>query len=110
MKKIVWMLSVLALSLGLSGMALAEEGAKKGKGKDAFAKLDTNGDGKLSEEEFTAGKSDKGLENAKKKFAKLDADSDGSVTKEEMKAAKPAKGQAKKEGAGGEKKKKKEKA
>jgi len=109
MKKIVWMLSVLAVTLGLSGMAAAEEGAKKGKGKDAFAKMDTNSDGKLSEEEFTAGKSDKALENAKKKFATLDADKDGSVTKEEMKAGRAAKGQAK-EGAGGEKKKKKEKA
>lgn len=102
MKRIVWMFLALAVTVGLSQMAGADEGAKKGKGgKGVFAKLDTNGDDKLSEEEFTAGKTGDALEKAKKRFAALDADKDGSVTKEEMKGAHANKG-------GGEKKKKKD--
>lgn len=102
MKRIVMMMFALAVSIGLSQVASAEDAPKKGKG-GGFAKLDTNGDGKLSLEEFTAGKSDKALENAKKRFTQLDADNDGSVTKEEMKAAHPNK-------EGGGKKKKKDAA
>lgn len=78
----------LAVSIGLSQVASAEDAPKKGKGGGGmFAKLDANSDGKLSLDEFTAGKTGDALEKAKKRFTKLDADNDGSVTKEEMKAA-----------------------
>lgn len=87
MKRIVVTMLALAVSIGLSQIASAKDAPKKSKGGGIFAKLDTNGDDKLSLEEFTAGKTDKALEAAKKRFAKLDADGDGSVTKEEMKAA-----------------------
>lgn len=40
-----------------------------------FAKVDTNSDGAISEEEF--------LEYSEKKFAKMDGDGDGEITKEE---------------------------
>ena len=99
MKRLVWMMLALAVTFGLGNLANAEEGAKKEKGQGPIAKLDKNNDGKLSLEEYTAGKEGDALDKAKKRFAKLDADSDGSVTKEEMKAA-----HANKEG-GGKKKK-----
>ena len=95
MKRIVLMLLALVVTVGVGRIATADDAPKKrGEG---FAKMDTNNDGKLSEDEFTANKPDK--EKAKKRFAKIDANSDGSITKEEMKAAHQNKG-------GGEKKKK----
>lgn len=49
-----------------------------------FAKKDTNGDGKLSKEEFTAKAKD--AAKAEKQFAARDKDKDGSVSKEEFTA------------------------
>ena len=56
-----------------------------------FGKKDTNNDGSLSKEEFTAGAKD--AARAEKAFSKLDKDSDGKITKEEFAArqAAPAK-------------------
>ncbi|MBT4763163.1 MAG: hypothetical protein HOO06_15830 [Bdellovibrionaceae bacterium] len=54
-----------------------DRGKHKGKGK-YFKKMDLNGDGKTSKEEFTA--------KNEMRFAKIDADSDGFITPEEMKA------------------------
>ena len=96
MKRIVIMVLALVVTAGVSRMASADDVPKKGKGQ-GFVKMDTNGDGKLSLEEFTAGKPDQ--EKAKKRFAKIDTDGDSSITKEEMKAAHANKG-------GGDKKKK----
>jgi hypothetical protein len=44
-----------------------------------FQKMDKDGDGKISQEEFQ--------EATKKKFKRMDSDNDGSITKEEWQAA-----------------------
>ncbi len=76
--------------------ALAEEGGKKHHGgmkmEKMFAEQDTNGDGKVSKDEFVA--------HATKRFEEMDGNKDGGVTKEEIKAhmeAKRAEWKAKKE-------------
>ena len=53
------------------------ESERSGKG-DRFAKIDTNGDGAVSREEFLA--------VAAERFSKMDADGNGSLSKEEMKS------------------------
>lgn len=59
--------------------AMAEEGApKEGKGHRHFEKLDTDGNGSISEAEHLAG--------AKTRFKAMDANGDGEVTKEEGRA------------------------
>ncbi|MBX3693479.1 EF-hand domain-containing protein [Dokdonella sp.] len=75
-------------------VAMAGDKAKEGKcgegkcgeGKCGFAKLDANGDGAISADEWNAAKPDKA-----DKWAKLDADGDGKVTREEWDAAHKAK-------------------
>lgn len=93
-----WM-SALAIAFLFGTVALAEDakGDKAARGGDAdafFKKLDANGDGKVSKEEFKKffeqmaekieklkGKAD----FADKIFDKLDANGDGSLSKEEVK-------------------------
>jgi len=77
---LVGVLAVCALAL-----APAARGAEKGTGTEGggadqkFQMMDTNGDGKISREEYTAG--------ARKMFDKMDANKDGKVTAAEMDAA-----------------------
>ena len=70
--------AVSALAVLVAGVA-APSLAKDGKGGKHFAKMDTDGNGTISQAEF--------LERAKKRFAKMDADGNGELTKEELKAA-----------------------
>ncbi len=68
----IFLISILAISLHAHD--------KKGHGKmhqEHFQKMDTNGDGKISKEEWQA--------FHESKFSELDKDGDGFVTKEEMK-------------------------
>ena len=51
----------------------------------AFKKADTNGDGKISKEEFLVGKKDPA--KAEERFKKLDKDGDGFLSLEEFSAA-----------------------
>ena len=73
--------AVSALAVLMTGVA-APSLAKQNKGGKHFAKMDTDGNGTVSEAEF--------LNRAKKRFAKIDADGNGEITKEELKAAREA--------------------
>lgn len=117
MKKIVIIATVVASGMALS-LHAEEEGKGKGKGKVDPAKrvafmlekLDTDGSGTISKEEFAAGpiaEKMKGKEGALDKiFAARDSDGDGELSKKEL--AKPmgkgkgpgpdGKGKAKKKG------------
>lgn len=83
MKIIASLLTVVAL-VGLTVDASAQE-KKKADPAKVFAKKDTNGDGKLSKEEFTKGAKD--AAQAEKAFAAKDKDKDGSLSQEEFAAA-----------------------
>jgi Ca2+-binding EF-hand superfamily protein len=76
-----------------SGLVLkAADEPKKGEAKakaspeEMFKKLDKNGDGKLSKEEFIGKKEGEAKEKAEKAFAAKDKDKDGFLTLEEFKA------------------------
>ena len=92
------MLTLFALALSAS-LALAADGDKPKKpggpegGKrnpeEAFKKLDANGDGSLTKDEFKASpQAQKNPERAEKGFDMRDKDKDGKVSKEEF-VAKP---------------------
>lgn len=79
-------------ALALAPSLFADEAADKAKQAEQearfeayFKQRDTNGDGRLSVEESTAGLDGDRLEQAKKMFAAFDADKDGYVTLTEAK-------------------------
>lgn len=79
----------LALSLGSAWAVEGQDKQKEGRGPDAaetFKKLDTNADGKLTLDEFKAGKVGKEAEQADAHFKKMDKDNDGSLTLAEFKS------------------------
>ncbi len=67
---------------------LSAQGQQSASGPDAklFAKLDTDGDGKISKDEFSAAASKAGADSsvADAVFNKIDANGDGSVTQDEL--------------------------
>jgi hypothetical protein len=90
-------LSIAAMAVATT-LSFGEEGQKpKGPGKGKrpnaeriFKRLDTNGDGSLSLEEFKAGpRAQKNPEKAEQIFAKMDSDSSGGVSLEEFKNFRP---------------------
>lgn len=85
--KLIASLLTLAVFAGFTLDASAQEKKKFDPAK-AFARKDTNGDGKLSKEEFVKGAKDASM--AEKAFNNRDKDKDGSISKEEFMAA-PAK-------------------
>ena len=100
MKKMILFGALGATLLG-SGLAVAQTAERPGRDADwtrtemiaradkQFAKLDTNGDGKITAEERQAQK-DARIEA---RFQRLDADKNGSVTLAEMKAADAQRGE-----------------
>ncbi|AHE56340.1 EF-hand domain-containing protein [Sphingomonas sanxanigenens] len=100
MKKMILFGALGATLLG-SGLAVAQPAERPGRDADwtrtemiaradkQFAKLDTNGDGKITADERAARK-DARLEA---RFQRLDADRNGSVTLAEMKAADAQRGE-----------------
>ena len=87
MKKHGWTLMALLAAAALTGSVYAEGGAAKERPpKDhgqRFKDSDTNGDDKLSLEEFKADI----VKNIEKRFENADTDKDGFLTREELKAA-----------------------
>ena len=92
MKKIGFAVLGIITAVALTVPVMAQDGSdkkaekqhKKGGKGEFFKKADTNGDGKLSPEEFKAAVT-KG--DAEKKFADADTNKDGFLTPEELKAA-----------------------
>jgi len=82
MKRVI--LLTLALSLALCAAAVAQDETVAAPRGAKAMKADTNGDGKISKDEF--------MEAAKKRaearFQKLDANGDGFITADELNAAK----------------------
>ena len=95
MKSIITLLSVVALAATVTaaeGDAKKPEGKGKGDPAAAFAKLDKNGDGKVSKEEYMdSAAAKKDAAKAGESFAKRDKNGDGSLSKEEFIPAKKAK-------------------
>ncbi len=89
---------VAAFSLQIAAEEAQEPAPQKKCGK-YFQKMDTDGDGTITKEEWK--------QNCNEKFKKMDADGDGSVSQEEMKACRKEKwGGLKEKGAAGVKKEK----
>jgi len=88
------LLLILTLGAGLLTLAGLPAAAQESQGKDAdkaFAALDANQDGKLSQAEFgrhleMQGKKNATPEEKQKEFQAWDADKDGSVSKAEFTA------------------------
>jgi len=101
MQRLTLSLGACLLGLTIAGSAMAAEGDEKPKkGGDPaamFKKLDKNGDGKLSLEEYRGKAKGDRAAKVEARFKKLDKDGDGALTIEEFKG-----------GAGGGKKKKKD--
>lgn len=76
-------ITALATAIALPLVAQAAD-KKKNDGPAAFAKMDKDQDGKISESEFVASAKDK--DQAKTRFASLDKDQSGDLTKQEMAA------------------------
>jgi len=84
MKRAVCFLTALALVIGISVTAQAQDDAVAApRGEKGFTMLDTNGDGKVTREEFLAASQ----KRAEARFAKLDKDNKGYLTKEDFMAA-----------------------
>ncbi len=77
------LLKITVLAALIPATVLLADDKPKGKG-NPFKKADTDGDGKVSKEEFLAPAKNK--EQATKRFEKADADKDGFLTAEEFKA------------------------
>ena len=88
MGKLLSYLAVVVVVVMTAGMVQAKE-KQEGKAPDVekmFAHKDTNGDGKLSLEEFLGKTPAEKAEKAKARFAKLDKDGSGDLSLEEFKA------------------------
>jgi hypothetical protein len=76
---------VLALGVGSLGFA-AQDKKDKPKPEDQFKKMDKDGNGKLSLDEFVGKKKDEKKTKAEEAFKKMDKDNDSSLSLEEFTA------------------------
>lgn len=86
MRRLLSWTVALAMLFGVVGTTIAAD-KPKASPEERFAKMDKNGDGKLSEDEFIGKKSGEMADKAKMQFKRLDKDGDGFVTLDEFKAA-----------------------
>jgi hypothetical protein len=91
MKTIV--IGIVAM-LGVTGALHAQKGERKGGDGQLFAKLDTDGDGMVSKQEWLNGpaKKIKPEDRADARFAKLDTDGNGALDKNEWASVRAGKG------------------
>ena len=90
MKVITSILALIALAATVhaaEGDKKPEAGKKKADPEAMFKKIDSNGDGSISKEEFMAGPGKKDAAKGEKAFAGKDKDKDGKLSKEEFTAA-----------------------
>ncbi|HEY5311820.1 MAG TPA: EF-hand domain-containing protein [Pirellulales bacterium] len=76
----------LFAAIAIIGFAAPAVAAEQKSPEERFKKMDANGDGKLSVDEFVGKKTGENADKAKARFAKLDKDSDGSLTLAEFEA------------------------
>ncbi|MBI1371076.1 MAG: hypothetical protein GC162_20800 [Planctomycetes bacterium] len=83
-----WMTIVAAavVLVGAANFVKAEDAKKPVDVEAVFKHKDTNGDGKLSVEEFVGKLTGEKADKAKERFTKLDKDGDGSLSLDEFKA------------------------
>ncbi len=80
------------IALPIAALAAKADRKKADDSHPAFATIDKDSNGSLSEAEFVAALKEKlGEDGAKAKFAELDKDKDGKLTSEEYAAATPEK-------------------
>jgi Ca2+-binding EF-hand superfamily protein len=85
MRTFVSWASLAALVLAFAGVPTwAADDKPKPDPEQLFTKMDTNADGKLSEEEFVGKRTGEKADKAKARFAKLDKDGDKSLSKDEF--------------------------
>lgn len=103
MKTSLYILSAMVLATSLSFAQDKPEGpdgpGKPGRPKpeEVFTKLDVDGDGNVTLEEFKQGpKAQENPEKAEEIFKKIDADANGNITLKEFKAHRPPHGPGKK--------------
>ena len=84
MRRFMICVSLVALLLGMNVLPTSAEDKPKPDPEQVFAKLDKDGDGKLTEEEYVGKKTGEKADKAKERFAKLDKDGDKSLSKEEF--------------------------
>ena len=80
------MLLAIVVAMGLSMPVFAADDDKP-KPEEAFKKLDTNADSKLSKEEFVGKKAGEKATKAEELFKKKDKNNDGFLDLEEFKAS-----------------------
>jgi Ca2+-binding EF-hand superfamily protein len=79
------------------GVAM-KDGEKKKKVRERFEEFDTDHDGKITLDEFVAGRKDDKSIDAAKVFAAVDTDANGSLSPEEFKAEAKARNEQRKQG------------
>lgn len=91
MKSITSILAILALAATVNAAEgdakKPEAGKKKANPEEMFKKLDKDGNGSISKEEFMAGPGKKDATKGAEIFGKKDKNGDGSLSKEEFTAA-----------------------
>lgn len=80
------MFSMLAIALAMGSIVSVASAADPKDPETVFAKMDKNGDKKLSFDEFKGKREGDAAAKAEKAFKRLDKDSDGSLSLEEFKA------------------------